>query len=100
MHLRRHLEKMIASRTKEKLYNGLYICHATVVWAGSITQIYHIYAHKSAQDVTLFWIACILLAEFLALPRALKSPFWVWKMCHLVAIVLITILLTGVVLYG
>lgn len=86
--------------SKEKLYNRLYIGHALIIWAGSINQIIHIFAHQSAQDITVLWIACLLGSELLALPRSLKSHYWVWGMCHAVSTILVATLLTGVILYG
>lgn len=84
---------------KERLYDALYVGHALIIWAGSINQIAHIFVHQSAQDITVLWIACLLASELLALPRALKSHYWVWGACHCVSSVLIAILLMGVILY-
>ena len=87
-------------KDKEGLYNFLYIGHSVVVWSGSTWQLVHIFSAKSAKDITLFWVACLLLSEFLALPRALKSHYWVWGLCHVVSTSLLFVLLLSVVLYG
>lgn len=83
----------------EILVNNLYLMHAAIIWLGSIRQIWHIYRHKRARDVMLFWVACILASEFLALPRAFTSGYWVWYTCHLVSLVLVIALMVGVILY-
>lgn len=74
--------------------------HSGVVWGGGIWQIIHVFSHKSAQDLTLVWIGCLLASELAALPRAIDSPYWVWRLCHVVSSVLVGILLAGVILYG
>jgi len=84
----------------EHIKNGLYLGHALIVWAGGGQQIWHVYHYQSAQDITLFWVGCLLLAEFLALPRTFSSRFWVWKFCHIVSAILVSILLVGVIFYG
>ena len=77
----------------------LYAMHAMIVWSGAIWQIAHIFTHKSAQDVTLFWVSALLVSELVALPLACSSKFGIWALCHRVGCVLCTILLIGVVLY-
>ena len=78
----------------------LYLFHASIIWLGGIFQIVYVFQHKSAQDITLFWVACLLIAELIALPRACDSKYKVWKLCHVIGAVLIGILLVGVWLYG
>lgn len=82
------------------LKNWLYMAHAFVIWIGVIYQIIYVYSHKSATDITVIWMVCLLLGELFALPRALDSPYWAWKLCHLVAFGLLAVLLSGVILYG
>ena len=84
---------------KEILVNILYFGHALVIWSGTIWQIIYVFEEQSARDITLFWMSCILLSELLALPRAIKSEYFVWKACHIVAVILVSILLIGVILY-
>ena len=79
--------------------NRLYLGHALIIWAGGLYQIIHIFHYKSAEDITLFWVGCLLASELLALPRAFDSLFLVWKACHVISAVLITLLLMGVILY-
>ena len=77
----------------------LYILHSSVSWIGSAKQIHYIYTHKSAQDLTVFWVVCLLLSELLALPRALTSGYWAWWLCHIVSTGLMAALLVGAILY-
>ena len=83
----------------ERTKDFLYMVHAFVVWVGGSHQIFTVFSHRSAQDISLVWIACLLISELTALPRCFGSEFWVWKACHVVSSVLIAILLTGVVMY-
>lgn len=80
--------------------NVLYGGHAGIVWSGTSYQIYHVFSNQSAQDVTIFWIIAMLIGEAIALPRACHSPYKVWRLCHWVALGLISVLLIGVVMYG
>jgi len=84
----------------EFMAHGLYLTHAIIVWLGSIREISHIYKHKSARDLTRFWIVCLLIAELIALPLALSSGYTLWWLCHVVGACLVTVLLIGVKLYG
>lgn len=84
----------------QRVKDWLYMLHALIVWGGGSWQILHVYSHRSAEDITLVWVTCLLLSELVALPRAFDSPFWVWKLCHVVSTILIGILLVGIVLYG
>ena len=86
--------------SKQKVKNYMYLAHALVVWAGGTNQIIYVFTEKSAQDITIFWIACLLFSEFLALPRAIDSPYIVWKLCHVISSILIATLLAGVIIYG
>jgi len=84
----------------ETLFDALYIAHAGIIWTGSIREIAHIYKKRSARDITKFWIVCLLMAEMLALPRALTSGYAVWGICHIVSACLIAVLLVGVWRFG
>ena len=84
----------------ERAKNWLYMGHSFIIWAGSLEQIWHIWAYRSAQDLTLFWIVCLFASELVALPRALASQYWVWKLCHIVGSCLMVALLLGVIKYG
>jgi len=87
--------------TREGLKNLSYLIgHAGVVWIFSIWQIVHIYATKSSEDIVPFWVGALLFSHIFALPRSLTSGYKVWWVCHLVSMVLLTILLVGVILYG
>lgn len=81
------------------LFNSLYIMHALIIWAASSVEIVHIYKHKSAKDVKVWWIAGLLVAELIALPLALSSGFWAWWLCHVIGAILVSILLFGVIHY-
>ena len=81
------------------IYDILYMAHALIIWVGSLREIYHIFKARSARDVTIFWVACLLSAEILALPRSLTSDYWVWYVCHIVGAILTGILLFGVIKY-
>lgn len=83
----------------ELTVNLLYMAHAIVIWAGSIQEIYHIFKGRSAKDVTVFWICCLLLSEVMALPRAWTSGYWVWWACHIGGVILLAVMLFGVVKY-
>lgn len=85
---------------RESLLNGFYLLHAIIVWSGLAWQMRHIYIVRSAKDITLFWIICLLIAEVSALPLACSSRYRMWRLCHIVALILITILLVGVLRYG
>ena len=74
--------------------------HAYFVWAGLISQIVHIFRYQSAQDIMWYMVLGLLLSEFVALPRAVDSQYWVWKLCHKVSAGLVAVLLAGVILYG
>lgn len=78
----------------------MYVGHALVVWVGLAWQLRHIYITQSAEDITLVWACCLLAGELLALPRAIHSPYKVWKACHLIAVCLIAVLLVGVWRFG
>ena len=84
----------------ENLANALYLLHALVTWGGGIRELYHILKCRSARDVKLSWISCLVFAEFLALPRAFSSCYWVWMLCHVVATILLIILWVAVFKYG
>ena len=77
----------------------LYLGHALIVWGGGIWQIIHVFKTKSVEDIALAWIACLLVSEMMALPRAVRSEYWVWGLCHIVGSILLTILLVGVLIY-
>ncbi len=83
----------------EVIRDWLYLSHALIIWGGGIYQIVHIFVNKSAKDITLLWVLCLLYAELVALPRAIHSEYWVWKICHIVGAILITLLLVAVILY-
>ena len=84
---------------KELLFNALYVCHALIVWAGTIWQIGYVFKNQRAEDITVFWMTCLLLGELLALPRAIESDYIVWKACHIVASILVSVLFIGVMTY-
>jgi len=91
---------LIGQKLNEALRNGLYLGHAIIIWSGAIWQIMHVFTYQSAQDITHFWVTCLLIAELLALPRALSSPYKVWKICHIGGVALLAILLVGVFKYN
>ena len=84
---------------KQRLEDILYLGHAGIIWLGGIFQIIHVFKYQSAQDITLFWVGCLLIAELIALPRACDSKYWVWSVCHIGGAILMALLLVGVWLY-
>jgi hypothetical protein len=80
--------------------NTLYLLHVLIIWGGGVWQARYIFANRSAEDITLVWVVCLLVSELMALPRAIKSQYLVWKACYIVATILIAVLLLGVIMYG
>lgn len=78
----------------------LYMVHVISVWVGLSSQIHLTYTSKSTEGLSTMLVICLLLSEFAALPRCFKSEFWVWKVCHVGAIILFIVLLVGVIIYG
>lgn len=87
---------------KSWLYKGrnwLYLIHAFVGWVGAGHQLALILITRSAADLSILWLSCLLFAELTALPRAFTSKYWVWKLCHAVKTPLLVGLLVVAIMY-
>lgn len=84
---------------REQTRTRLYASHALIIWAGAVWQIVHVFSHRSAQDITIFWVSALLVSELVALPLACSSRFGIWALCHRVGAVLCAILLIGVLAF-
>lgn len=78
----------------------LYMLGAFIVEAGGISQTIKTFSTQSAEDIAWYWIAALLFGEILHLRLAFSSEFWAWKVAHVLAIIIISTLLLGVILYG
>lgn len=81
-------------------YHWLYLIGAVIVQLGGIFQIVKTYTTRSAEDIAIWWLIALLLGELIHCPLSFSSKYGVWKIAHIIAVVLILLLLIGVVLYG
>lgn len=84
----------------ELIANLTYGASAVLIWAGAIHQIYYVFRHKSARDITLFWLVTLTAALALTLFRVFTSPYIVWKVAQAGSLALTLTLLGGVWKYG
>ena len=84
----------------EERATKLYAFHTAIVWAGSIWQIIHTFTTKSVEDIAVWWIIALLVAQIIAIPLSFCSHFGIWKICRVGSAILCAILLIGVLLYG
>ena len=84
----------------EHRLNALYLIGTALVHIGAVTQIVKIFDSQSASDISALWIGAILLGHLLHVPRSFSSEFWVWKLNCAVGIILCSIILGQVIVYG
>lgn len=84
---------------KEKLRNWLYLIGTLICQVGGVAQIVKIHQTQSVDDFSFFWLLALVMTAIMTLPRALSSPFWVWKVSRGLHMIVTTILFISYIMY-
>ena len=85
---------------KHKIYDALYLFGIILIQYGTIMQIIKTFTTHRAEDLSLIFVASLVIGEACHLPRSLSSSFWVWKLNTIVCLILCLMLLSVTIAYG
>lgn len=84
---------------REKLKDWSYLIGSLICQAGGVTQIMKIHQTQSVNDLSFWWLLALIITAIMTFPRALSSPFWVWKVSRGTHMVVTTTMFISYMLY-
>jgi len=84
---------------KEQLKDWSYLIGTLICQAGGMAQIVKIHQTQSVNDLSFWWLLALCVTAMMTFPRAMSSPFWVWKVSRGLHMVVTTILFLSYIIY-
>lgn len=91
---------MMKGSLQEWLLDGSYFTGSILIRMGAIFQIIKLVETRYAEGISIPFMTSLTIGMFLLLPRAFKSPYWVWKAANAFGCLVVLVMLILVILFS